>query len=272
MMISAVILTKNSSSSILRTLSSVSFCDEIIVIDDGSTDDTKNIVLSKHARFIAHPLNEDFATQRNFGLQEAKGAWVLFIDSDEVVTKELQHEIMHMINDKGLTINDRKLEIDKHDDSFIIHHKSLINGYSIKRQDIMWGKTLRHGETASVKLLRLARKDSGVWVRPVHEVWEVKGTVGELGSPLIHYPHATVREFLADVNRYSTMNAAVFHREDVRVNPIHIIVYPVGKFIQNYFVRFGFLDGMPGMIMAVMMSFHSFLTRGKLWELQRKNR
>jgi glycosyltransferase involved in cell wall biosynthesis len=248
-MISAVILTKNSGAAIEKTLRSVRFCDEVVVIDDESTDDTRVISEKYRAKFIVHSLHEDFAGQRNFGLSEAKGQWVLFVDSDEIITNDLNVEIKNKTSKLGNCV-----------------------GYYIKRQDEMWGKTLRHGETANVRLLRLARKDAGIWVRPVHEVWDVKGNVAELTNPLIHYPHPTVREFLSNVNRYSTVNANVFFDEGVRVNFFSVITYPVGKFIYNYFFRAGFLDGMPGLVIALMMSFHSFLTRGKIWELQRKNR
>ena len=136
----------------------------------------------------------------------------------------------------------------------------------------MFGKWLKHGETGSVKLLRLARKDEGRWVRPVHEVWQVKGQTLELKNPLLHYPHQTVKELLEEINFYTSLNAQVFYDQGVRARPWQIIVYPLGKFIKNYFWKWGFLDGMAGFLSAVFMSFHSFLTRSKLWVLRQKQK
>lgn len=246
-MISAVILTKNSSATLDKTLSSLSFCDELIVVDDESTDETEDIAKKNHAILLKRVLDNDFAAQRNFGLSKAKGDWVLFVDSDEVVSQKLSDEIKVKIS----------------------HTES--EGFIFRRFDELWGKTLMHGEISTVRLLRLAKRNAGIWTRPVHEVWNVKGKTEELDEPLIHRPHQTVREFLSDVDKYSTINAQTFYKQNVRTGYFGVIAYPLGKFLQNYFFRLGFLDGMPGLILALMMSFHSFLTRGKLWELQQKD-
>ena len=131
-----------------------------------------------------------------------------------------------------------------------------------------WGKVNRGpGETERVRLMRLGKKGNGMWQRPVHEVWEVTGVVGTLSEPLDHFPHPDVAQFLYDVDQYSTINARYLRTRGVRSSWWQIPASPSGKFIQNYYLRLGFLDGMPGMIMAVMMSFHSYLTRAKLWHL-----
>ena len=129
----------------------------------------------------------------------------------------------------------------------------------------MYGKPLTHGETGSVRLLRLAKKSAGVWTRPVHEIWDVSGETGELTQPLLHYPHPNVAQFLHDINVYSTLNAKYLYTQHVKVPVWHIAAYPTVKFFRNYVLHMGFLDGTPGAIMAIMMSFHSFLTRGKLY-------
>lgn len=243
--ISAVILTQNSTPALEAALRSVSFCDEVLVVDDHSTDGLSVIAQKYGARVYTRPLDGDFAAQRNFGLSKASQEWVLFIDSDEVVPVELAHEIREAIQ-----------SVD-------------VKGFFLKRRDILWGVPLMHGETASVRLLRLARKGGGKWTRPVHEVWNVTGVVGTLEHPLDHMPHPTVADFLSDINRYSTINAAHFHRLGVRASVWQIIGYPVAKFIRNYVIKSGYKDGTPGMIVALMMSFHSFLTRSKLWQLQK---
>lgn len=246
-MISAVVLTKNSEDTIAETLGSLSWCDEIVIVDDNSKDSTVSIAEKHNARVVKHALHGDFAAQRNFGLSQAKGDWILYVDADEVVSPELVSEIRMAITDR------------------------IKDGYFLKRQDTLWGHVLRHGETSQVRLIRLGRKGAGVWVRPVHEVWQIHGYVGTLNNPIIHYPHPNVTQFLRDINDYSTANAEYMFDMRRRVKWWQIIAYPNAKFIQNYIWRRGFLDGTPGAIVALMMSFHSFLTRAKLWQLWQKN-
>ena len=242
--ISAVVLTHNNEDTLASALASVAFCDEVIVIDDHSTDKTRSIAEKSGALVYTHELGGNFAAQRNFGLSKAQGEWVLFVDSDEEVPESLAREIKEAI-----------LQVD-------------VNGFYLKRQDVMWNISLRHGETQNVRLIRLAKKGKGQWQRPVHEVWNVTGVVGTLIHPLRHTPHPNVAHFLDDINTYSTINAAYLFGQGVRVSWLQIVLYPMGKFFQNYVLRLGCLDGMPGITIAVMMSFHSFLTRAKLWQLQ----
>jgi len=242
-MITSVVLTHNSEATLEATLKCVSFTDEIVVIDDASTDHTVEIAKKYHAVVIPHGLKADFAAQRNFGLTKARGDWVLFVDADEVVTDALTKDILSAVRD---TVND---------------------GYYLKRQDTVWGRKLRHGETSQVRLIRLGRKGAGTWVRPVHEIWQIHGFVSELKHPLLHFPHPNITQFLRDINDYSSANAAYMFGQGTRVSWWHIVAYPSAKFFVNYMWRRGFLDGTPGTILALMMSFHSFLTRAKLWQL-----
>ncbi len=245
-MISAVVLTHDSGATVGEALRSLSWCDEVVVIDDASTDDTAMIAKKHHARVVSHALHGDFARQRNFGLSCARGDWVLFIDADEVVSSALATEIKKAIQDP------------------------IRDGYYLKRRDTVWGHVLRYGETSQVRLIRLARKGAGTWVRPVHEVWQIHGYTAVLSHPLHHFPHPNVTQFLHDINEYSSSNAMYLYERGTRVQWWHIVAYPVAKFFMNYIVRRGFLDGTPGVILALMMSFHSFLTRAKLWQLWQK--
>lgn len=111
-------------------------------------------------------------------------------------------------------------------------------------------------ETANVRLLRLGKKDAGQWRRPVHEVWEISGPVGVLKNPLRHYPHPAIHEFIQTINRYTDLETGKF-------SYFRLFANPIGKFIQNYFFRLGFLDGFPGFVMAYMMSFYSLVVRVK---------
>lgn len=243
-MISAVILSKNEERNIIDCIESVSFCDEIIVIDDNSEDRTEDIAKKAGATVYTHSLEDNFSKQRNFGLEKATGEWVLFVDADERVPKALQNEIIYKLS-----------------------KKDGVDGFYLKRDDYFKGKKLRFGETAHVTLVRLARKDSGLWKGNVHEVWDVKGKTEMLETPLDHFPHQSIDEFLREINFYTDIQAKELFQKKVNVYWYDIIAYPKAKFIQNYFLRLGFRDGTEGMIMAFMMSFHSFLVRGKLWQL-----
>lgn len=182
------------------------------------------------------PLACDFAAKRNWGLAKAQGDWVLFIDPDEEVSEELRDEIPMAI---GMT---------KYD------------GFYINRRDYFMGRWLRFGETGQVRLLRLAKKDAGVWKRKVHEYWDIKNA-GELKNPLKHFAHPTIGSFISKINLYSDIDAGEFQH----LNYFDLLK-PVGKFLNNYFFKLGFLDGVPGLAMAIMMSIYSLTVRVKQFE------
>lgn len=247
-MISVIILTKNEEKNITGCLESVVWCDEKIIIDDHSTDKTAELAKEKGAVVYKRYMQNNFADQRNFGLEKAKGDWVLFIDADERVSSALWYEIM------------------QHSSESITES----TGFYIKRQDIMWGKVLKHGETGNITLLRLAKKDAGKWVGSVHEIWKVQGKTLLLKNPLDHFPHPTISEFLSEINFYTDLRAQELYKKGIKSNWASILFYPTGKFISNYWVRGGFLDGVPGLLVSLLMSFHSFLVRSKLWFLWQK--
>lgn len=246
--ISAIILTKNEEKNIEACIKALQGCEEIIVIDDNSNDKTTQIAKKLGATVFIHSLQNNFSDQRNFGLEKAKNEWVLFIDADERVSKALSDEILQTIQNPF--------------DPF--------TGYFTKRTDILWEKELRHGEVANIKLLRLAKKSSGKWQHPVHETWNIKGQIGELKKPLLHYPHQSIAEFLKELNFYTDLRAKELYDQKITSSFLSIIFYTKGKFFVDYFYKLGFLDGIPGLIVAILMSFHSFLVRGKLWLLWQK--
>ena len=249
-MISAIVLTKNEEKNIVDCLELLLWCDEILVIDDNSEDKTVEVtenLKNKKIKVLVHPLNNDFSKQRNYAFREAQHEWILFVDADERLPHALQGEINYLIWNDGRSIK--------------------LNGYFVKRRDIMWGKDLKYGETGNIKLLRLARKDAGAWYGKVHEVWKVKGKIGELKNPLMHYPHQNITEFLKEINFYTDLRSKELFNKKIKVYWWSIIIYPLGKFILNYGIKRGFLDGLHGFLFAMLMSFHSFLVRGKLWLL-----
>lgn len=252
--ISVVVLTKNEEENIIDCIESLKSFDEIIVIDDYSTDKTPEILKklsedNEKIKLFKRELDQDFSSQRKFGIEKAKNDWIFFVDADERVTKELENEISDVF------------EID--DDKF--------SGFLIRRIDFMWGRQLSHGETGHIRLLRLFNKHDGKLIGKVHESWETKKMVGRFGSPILHYPHPTISEFLTEINFYTDLRAQELFTAKKKASFFSVILYPKAKFIKNYFIKLGFLDGLPGLIHALLMSFHSFLVRGKLWQLSQKS-
>lgn len=245
--ISALILAKNESTNLSDCLASLAWCDERIVVDDNSTDDTAAIAKKYNATVVRHDLQADFSQQRNFALTKAKNEWVFFVDADERVSQNLATEIQKKLAES-----------------------TRYDGFMVRRLDSMWGKVLMHGEQGDIKLLRLAKKESGKWVGKVHEVWHVKGKVGMLDYPLLHFPHQTLAEFLREINTYSTIRAEELYEKGVRANMLSIILHAKGKFLQDYIYKGGFLDGTEGFLVAMLMGFHAFLVRGKLWQKTNK--
>lgn len=248
MNLSAVVLTKNEEKNINDCIKSVSFCDEIIVIDDNSTDKTRETAKVLGAKVYKRRLGGNMAAQRNFALRQARGKWVLFIDADERVPPLLQKEIIQFTNNPLFQYT----------------------GFYLKRRDFIWGKEIRHGEVGNIKLLRLARRTSGKWIRRVHESWDIIGRTYLLKNPILHYPHPTMDKFLEGVNRWSSWHALANKKEGKRAILLKIIIWPLAHFAKNYIFKFGFLDGIQGFVLAIVMSFHSFLAWSKLWLLQKR--
>lgn len=193
------------------------------------------------------PNIKDFSIERNKLLSGVSTDWVLFIDSDEVVSSDLEKEIKSRIESPK---------------------SSYYSAYRIKRLDNFLGLLLKHGETGNASFVRLAKRDWGSWQGAVHEKWVGKGLVGTLKSPLFHTPHPSLSSFVEKINKYSSLAAQERYDNGIRSSFTQIILYPVAKFISNYLLKLGFLDGVPGLIHSLMMSWHSFQTHTKnylLW-------
>lgn len=193
------------------------------------------------------PNIQDFSIERNKLLAGVRTDWVLFVDSDEIVSLDLAKEIKSQIESPKST---------------------YYSAYRIKRLDNFLGLLLKHGETGNASFIRLAKRDWGSWQGTVHEKWVGKGLVGTLKNPLLHFPHSTLASFVDKINQYSSLAAQERYDNKISSSLAQIILYPVAKFISNYLLKLGFLDGVPGLIHSLMMSWHSFQTHTKnylLW-------
>lgn len=244
MTISAIVIARNEKENIIPCIKSLDWCDEILLIDDESTDETVSLAKTQNplVKVFTRKSEGNFSSQRNYKLNKATGDWVIFIDSDERVSPLLAGEIKEKIK--------KEMEC---------------QGFYLKRRDFFGGKFLKYGETGDIRLLRIGRKNSGHWEGIVHENWHIVGHKETLSTPLDHYPHQTVREYLKKINYYTDLLVVQWKKENRKMGSWEIIVFPIGKFVLNYFLKLGVLDGVPGLIYAIMMSFHSFLARSKYY-------
>ena len=210
MKLTAVVLSKNNQAIIGRCLRSLKFVQEIILVDDFSTDKTIPLAKKFKAKILRRKLNDNWAAQRNFGLRQASGDWVIFVDSDETVSPLLAIEIK----------------------SAIMANSS--SGFYLRREDEFLGRRLKHGETGNVRLLRLAKRGSGFWHRPVHEVWRVKGKIRQLKQPLIHQRDLSIADFIDRTNHYTDIDAQEQIRERKPFTYLHLFTKPAAKFLINY--------------------------------------
>ena len=250
-LISIVVLTHNSQKTIENCLDSLVDFSNVLVIDDESTDAT--LALCKNYTNVtvqSHQLHGNYANIRNFALLNAGTKWVFFIDSDEVMEQNLSRELINFENNQN-------------DNSFV--------AYLIKRQDIFWGKKLKYGELQKASthgIIRFVKVDGGRFYGDVHEEFKPKGEVGRLEGNLLHYAHDSIASFLVKINNYSSIRANELNEKGKKSNYFQILFFPIGKFIYTFFLKFGFIDGAGGFVYSFMMSFHSFLVRGKLYLLQ----
>ncbi len=248
MKLSAVILSKGEVST-QKAIDSVEFADEVLIILDSGIK--ANLKSAKKLRIIRHELAGDFSQQRNFGLDQATGDWVLFLDADELISESLKIEILKAIS-SGQNGN------------------PVYSAYRFKRRDFFWGRELRYGETHKRRKsgkVRLLKRNSGKWTGLVHEEFITTHRVGDFDGFIDHYSHQNITTFLQKVNMYSTVRANELKAQNKQFSLFRMLFYPVGKFFYTYFIKLGFLDGPAGFVYSFMMSFHSFLVQAKLLNL-----
>ena len=244
--VSACVIARNEADELAECLATLTWADEIVVVDDESTDDTVKVAERFSRRVLVRSKGDDFVAQRNFALDAAGGDWVLFVDADERVSEALRDAIQAAV---------RAPDVD---------------GYFLRRQDINFGYAFRYGESMRAPILRLARRKAGRFHGRVHETWNVRGATRVLKTPLQHYSHADISAFLRKVDYQSSLAATRLADEGRGANAWELVVYPLGNFVRNYVVHQGFRDGVPGLIYAALMALHPFLARAKRWERQQR--
>ncbi len=247
--ISCIIITCNESKNIRRCLESVSWADEIIVVDSYSPDDTKRIASEFTDRIF--DLNwEGFGPAKEYAKKQASGEWILSLDADEVVSEKLKEEIF---------------KVTRSDDA--------LNGYFIPRRSYFLGRWMRHGGWYPDLVLRLFRKEKGSFTsRPVHEEVKVIGGTGRLKNDLIHHTDPDFDHYLEKLNRYTSIDALQLFHEERKASLGDLFFRPGATWIKMYFLKLGFLDGLPGLILAVSSAFHVFSKYVKLWHLKIQKR
>lgn len=242
--ITAVIIAKNEEKKIAACLESVAFCDEIILIDSGSTDTTKEIAKKQNAKVYTYEV-EDFSALRNFGSQKATGTWLLYIDADERVTKELEHEI--------------KTEL----------QSAIHDAYTLPRKNYYFHK---HEWPTIEQLERLFKKSSlQEWYGVLHESPRITGTIGALKHPLLHYSHDDLTSMIAKTNKWSEFEARNrFKANHPSMSWWRFPRVMMSAFWQSYVTQKGYKVGTVGLIESLFQAFSMFITYAKLWELQQK--
>lgn len=246
--LSVVIITLNEEANLPRTLASVTWADEIVVLDSGSTDRTRDIAESFHARFVVEPW-KGFAAQKNSALAKATGDWILSLDADEEVEPALAEEIRHTLA-RG----------------------PGESSFWIPRKNFFLGRWIRHGGFYPDPKLRLFRRGSGTFEdRPVHEDVRVQGPTAKLQHDLIHHAYPTLESYLEHMNRYSSLGAEAAAAKGAEgFSFLDIVIRPRLTFFYNYILRGGFLDGREGLLLHLYHATYVSWKYAKVWERDRK--
>jgi glycosyltransferase involved in cell wall biosynthesis len=244
--LSVAVIAWNEEDRLRACLESVAWADEIIVIDAESTDKTVQVAREFTDKIWVRPW-AGFAAQKNFALEQTTGEWVLSLDADERVTRELRDRIGRLVRANGPA-----------------------DGYSIPRKNVFWGAWMRHGGLYPDYQLRLFRRDAGRFAASaVHESVVIEGRVEALDEPMLHHSYRGLEDFVTRSNRYSTLAAQEIVSRGGRAGLADLALRPLGRFLSMYILKFGFLDGWRGFVLAVLYANYVFLRMAKAWETRR---
>jgi glycosyltransferase involved in cell wall biosynthesis len=245
--ISVILITYNEEKNIERCLRSVSFADEIIVVDSFSTDRTIELARQFTSNIIQHKYDGDIR-QRERGFATAKGGWLFYIDADEEITDELKNEILKSISSENMT-----------------------EGYFVQRRNRIFGKWMYNGGWFPDLTFRLFRKEKYVAeFEEVHGGFTVHGSKGTLHGFLNHFPYDTIEQYVAKMNDYTSLQVSnkLKQVDGLNISWTKIVFSPVSHFLRKYISNKGYKDGMQGFVLAVLGAIYTFALYAKCREYQ----
>jgi glycosyltransferase involved in cell wall biosynthesis len=244
--VTVTVITRDEAAHIAAALQSVSWADEIIVVDAHSTDETVAIA-RRYATRVEVRDWPGYSDQKNYAAGIASNDWILSIDADERVSAELATEIRQALQ-----------------------RESGARGYRVPRVTWYLGRWIRSTDWYPDYQLRLYDRRAGRWNgKPVHESVELEGPPGRLHHELQHYAYRDISHHLATIDRYTTLAAEQWMAEGRRTNGFEMLVHPRLAFLRNYLLRGGIKDGAAGLLVSRLNAYYVFLKFAKLWELQR---
>lgn len=240
MKISATIVTLNEERNIARAIESLRCADDVLVVDSGSTDRTREIACGLGARVIEEPWR-GYARQKNYAAERASFDWILCLDADEAVGEELATEILAL--KRG---------------------EPALAGYSFPRLARYLGRWIRHGGWYPDRKIRLYNRTKAKWVGDyVHESVEASGPVGELHGDLLHFTCDSLSQHLRTLDRYTSLAARELIAQRKPVPWPRLALDPAWTLFRTYVLRMGFLDGPQGIAIAWMAALYTFLKYAK---------
>lgn len=244
--LSVIIIANNEANNIRRALDSVRFADEIIINDSGSTDGTVEIAAVYGCTIIRTEF-AGFGAAKQAALEAAKSDWVLSIDADEEIDETLAAAIKQAIQTPGY------------------------DGYLLNRKSQFLGRWILHSGWYPDHLVRLFRRNRGRFTSDrVHEKVEVDGKLAKLDGYILHYTDPDIEHYLNKLNRYTTLSADILKGQGKQFRISNVIVKPPATFFIMYVLNSGWRDGIPGLLLALLSSFHVLCKYAKLWERQRQ--
>ena len=251
MTLSVAIVARDEESNIGRTLASVRWADEIVLVDSGSKDRTREIAREHGARVIDEPWR-GYVAQKQYAIEQCTKDWVLLLDADEEISPGLAEEI------RAAIANPRDL-----------------NGFWLPRKNLFLGRWMRHGGFYPDPKLRLFRNGMGfVTGHDPHDRCELKSNVPQrtlqFTKAMVHYTYPTLSYYIGHMNRYSSLGADFAVAKGKRSFSIaDIVIRPMATFFYNYVFRLGFLDGREGLLLHLYHSIYVSWKYAKAWELAR---
>ena len=245
-MISALAITYNEETHIEDYIKSLSFADEIIIVDSFSTDNTVALAEKYNVKIIPREF-KNFSDQKNFAIAQAHHDWVVFFDLDEKIPKALAEEIVATV-----------------------HSENPLKAYRVKRQFHFMGKRIKHSGFQTDVAVRLFNKNYCKYNgKAVHETIETDEDIGMLKQSVDHQTYKSFDNYNEKLSKYSKLQAEELFKKNVRPNAYHFLFRPWYRFMHQYFLRLGFLDGKEGFIISYLHAFSVYKRYIQLWALYR---